>query len=190
MPASRKNARDQVIELLKQDHALVKKQFRQFEKMDSQEDREACQQIAQTVCGMLEAHATLEEELFYPAARSALEGKQEGEDLLDEAEVEHSSVKMLVSELKGLGPEDPKFSAHMTVLSEYVKHHVKEEEGEMFTRLTRAKFDWEPVLQEMLDRHQELQAQHGLAEAEEMTASQPGGPSRSRSQASHSQRGR
>jgi hypothetical protein len=118
------------------------------------------------VCDELEVHTQIEEELFYPAARSALAGK-EGEDLIDEAEVEHASAKQLIAELRGLQPEDPKFKAHFTVLSEYVKHHIKEEEGEMFEKLGRAKIEWEPLLQDMLDRQQELKAEKGLAEDNE-----------------------
>jgi hypothetical protein len=166
MPTRQSSAREQAIDLLKEDHKHVKKHFRDFEKMDPEQDPEACQQLVMRVCDELEVHTQIEEELFYPAARTALAGK-EGEDLIDEAEVEHASAKQLIAELRGLQPEDPKFKAHFTVLSEYVKHHIKEEEGEMFEKLGRAKIEWEPLLQDMLDRQQELKAEKGLAEDNE-----------------------
>lgn len=160
------NARDELFDLLKQDHKHVRKHFREFEKLDPAEDFETCEQLVARVCDELEVHASIEEELFYPAARTALAGK-EGEDLVDEAEVEHASLKMLIGELRALSPEDAKFKAHFTVLSEYVKHHVKEEEGEMFEKLARASIDWEALLQQMLDREQQLKAEKGLDEAGE-----------------------
>ncbi|MEW6705220.1 MAG: hemerythrin domain-containing protein [Pseudomonadota bacterium] len=166
MSSRQPSAREQVLDLLKEDHKHVKKHFREFEKLDAEKDPQACQQLAMRVCDELEVHAQLEEELFYPAARQALAGK-EGEDLLDEAEVEHTSAKQLIAELRALQPEDHKFKAHFTVLSEYVKHHVKEEEGEMFEKLGRARIEWEPLLQDMLDRQQELKAEKGLAEENE-----------------------
>ena len=166
MPARQASAREQAIALLKEDHKHVKKHFRDFEKMDADKDPEACQQLVMRVCDELEVHTQIDEELFYPAARSALANK-EGEDLIDEAEVEHTSAKQLIAELRGLQPEDPKFKAHFTVLSEYVKHHIKEEENEMFEKLGRASIEWEPLLQDMLDRQQELKSEKGLADDNE-----------------------
>lgn len=189
MPASRSNAREQVLELLKEDHKHVRKYFREFEKMDPDEDAQACHALAMRVCAELEVHATLEEELFYPAARAALHG-QEAEDLLDEAEVEHHSVKMLISELQAMSVEDPKLKAHFIVLSEYVKHHVKEEEGEMFEQLGRTKVDWEPLLQEMLERQQELKAQKDLTEANEPELTHAMHRSRARRSGAAATRGR
>lgn len=166
MASKQASAREQVLELLKEDHKHVKKHFREFEKMDPEKDPQACQELALRVCDELEVHTQIEEELFYPAVREALAGK-EGEDLIDEAEVEHASAKQLIAELRNLPPEDPKFKAHFTVLSEYVKHHVKEEENEMFEQLGRTKIQWEPLLQDMLDRQQELKSEKGLAEQNE-----------------------
>jgi len=158
MPAA--SARDQVIELLKEDHKMVKKAFKDFEKRDAaSEETEAF--VAQ-VCAELEVHATIEEELFYPAARAALEG--EDEELIDEAEVEHNSAKMLIAELQGMSADDRMMKANFTVLGEYVQHHIKEEEDEMFKKLGRAKVDWDSLLHDMQQRQQELRAEKGLAE--------------------------
>jgi hypothetical protein len=166
MPTKNSSAREQVLELLKDDHKHVKKHFREFEKMDPEQDPQACQELAMRVCDELEVHAQIEEDLFYPAARKAL-AEKEGEDLIDEAEVEHHSAKQLMAELRALAPQDPKFKATFTVLGEYVKHHVKEEESEMFDQLGRAKIQWEPLLQDMLDRQQELKSEKGLMETNE-----------------------
>lgn len=166
MASKQATAREQAIELLKEDHKHVKKHFRDFEKLSAQQDPQACHELAMRVCSELEVHTQLEEELFYPAAREAMAGK-EGEDLIDEAEVEHASAKQLIAELRALQPDDPKFKAHFTVLCEYVKHHIKEEEGEMFPAVSRARLAWEPLLQDMLDRQQELKAEKGLTDESE-----------------------
>jgi hemerythrin superfamily protein len=166
MTTRESSAREQVLELLKEDHKHVKKHFKEFDKLDAEQDPQACQALVMRVCDELEVHAQIEEELFYPAARAAL-AEKDNDDLVDEAQVEHASLKRLIEELRGLQPDDPKFKASFTVLCEYVKHHVKEEEGEMFEQLGRAKLEWEPLLQDMLDRQQELKADKGLAEENE-----------------------
>jgi iron-sulfur cluster repair protein YtfE (RIC family) len=158
------SAREQAIELLIDDHKQVKKHFREFEKLDLEQDPQAVRELVTRVCDELEVHAQVEEELFYPAAREALEKKSEA-DMIDEAEVEHASLKRLIAEIRAMSLQDPKFKATVTVLSEYVKHHVKEEEGEMFPQLARSRIEWEPLLQQMLERHHDLMAEKGLADA-------------------------
>ena len=144
-------ARTQILADLKDDHKRVKKAYKDFQKLDIESDPEACQAIVEQVCMELTVHATLEEELLYPAARDAAE-----EDLIDEAEVEHETVKALISQLQGMGPDDEKYAARFTVLCEYVLHHVKEEESEMFPQLERARLDWEAMGAEMAERREEL----------------------------------
>lgn len=150
-------ARDEVLSMLREDHKRVKKAFRDFEKMDPQ-DEEACQALVQQVCTELEIHAELEEEMFYPAARSALSE----EALLDEAEVEHMTLRVLIDQLKGMEPSDDKFVATFTVLGEYVKHHVKEEEGEIFKDLGRARIDWRALCDEMQQAKRDMMMERGL----------------------------
>ena len=156
------SAREAVLEMLKDDHKRVKKAFRDFEKLDAQEDSEECADLVAQTCTDLEVHAQLEEDLFYPALR----GNLQEEDLLDEAEVEHKSAKMLIAELKDMSPDDEKFSATFTVLGEYVKHHIREEETEMFQQLERAKIDWAGLLESMQNHRQELMAEFGGASDE------------------------
>ncbi len=158
MPKSRSKA-EGAIEMLKEDHAKVQKAFKEFEKLD-REDTETLKQVVQTVCEELKVHTTLEEEIFYPAVREAIED----EDIMNEASVEHETAKMLIEQLENMGPEDPNYHATFTVLGEYVKHHVKEEEGEMFPQAKKTDLDFEDLGQRMRERKQELM---GAAQQEE-----------------------
>jgi hemerythrin superfamily protein len=109
------------------------------------------------VAEMLTVHAQIEEEIFYPAAREAL--GDEGEDLLNEAKVEHNSLKELIGQIEGSGPDDELFDAQVEVLGEYVKHHVKEEEGEIFPKLRKSDMDLVEVGQQLAARKKELMSQ-------------------------------
>ena len=139
------------IEMLKADHDKVKKAFKEFEKLPH-DDKEAARQLVETVCEDLKVHTTLEEELFYPALREAIED----EDLLNEAAVEHETAKMLIEQLENMGPDDPNYRATFTVLGEYVLHHVKEEEGEMFPQAKKTDLDFEALGERMRQRKEEL----------------------------------
>lgn len=132
------------IKLLMDDHKTVDKLFRQCSRAARASERHA---IVQKICAALTVHATIEEEIFYPEVRAAL--KQQ--DLLDEALVEHGSIKALVAALKSARPGDELYDGRVTVLKEYVKHHVKEEEEEMFPKVKRAGLD----LTELGERLQE-----------------------------------
>jgi hemerythrin superfamily protein len=145
------NGKMNALELLKEDHAKVKQSFKEFEKMDH-EDRATMQEMVRAVCAELKAHTTIEEEIFYPAVRAAIED----EDLMNEAQVEHASAKDLIAQLEGMNPEDPLYSATFTVLGEYVLHHVKEEESEMFAQVRKAKLDLEELGAKMMARKQQL----------------------------------
>jgi hemerythrin-like domain-containing protein len=137
------------IQLLKQDHSKVKKAFKEFEKLKNQEGSEA-QQIVMMVLEELKMHARIEEEIFYPALRGELE-----KDLLDEAQVEHNSAKVLIKDLEGMKPGDALYAATFTVLGEYVQHHVKEEEEEIFPK-ARKKADIRALGEQIAARKQEL----------------------------------
>lgn len=138
--------------MLKDDHKRAKKAFRDFERLDPEKDPEACAQLVAQCCAELTLHATLEEELLYPAARNVLAD----EALIDEAEVEHASAKELISQLQQMQPDEEKFAARFTVLGEYLKHHIKEEEGEIFPRLSGAKLDWQALQAQILARREQL----------------------------------
>jgi hemerythrin-like domain-containing protein len=141
------------IKLLQEDHEYVKKAFRAFEKMDH-EDHEAMKALVSQVCDALTVHTKVEEELFYPAARKAIKD----EDLMNEAEIEHDSAKALIRQLERMKPSDPKYVATFTVLGEYVKHHVKEEESEMFPKARRRRIDLQRLGNRLMARKIQLGA--------------------------------
>ena len=151
MPKSKAKAGAAALEMLKADHDKVKKAFKEFEKLD-REDSEAMQELVQTVCEDLKVHTTLEEEIFYPAVREAIED----EDIMNEAQVEHETAKMLIEQLENMGPDDPNFHATFTVLGEYVNHHIEEEEDEMFPQAKKTDLDFEDLAERMKARRQEL----------------------------------
>ncbi|OGA66763.1 MAG: hypothetical protein A3G81_10520 [Betaproteobacteria bacterium RIFCSPLOWO2_12_FULL_65_14] len=150
MPKSKTKAAG-ALEMLKEDHAKVQKAFKEFEKLD-REDTETIKKVVETVCEELKVHATLEEEIFYPAVRDAIDD----EDIMNEALVEHETAKMLIEQLENMGPDDPNLHATFTVLGEYVKHHVKEEEDEMFAQAKKTDLGFEDLAQRMKERKQEL----------------------------------
>jgi len=142
MPKTR--SKTNAIDLLKEDHAKVKKAFKEFEYMD-RSDTETCRQLITTVCQHLK--------VFYPAVRAAIEDQ----DILNEAAVEHQTAKMLIEQLENAGPDDPNYFATFTVLGEYVMHHVKEEEGEMFPEAKKANdLDLDALGEQMKTRKEEL----------------------------------
>jgi hemerythrin superfamily protein len=147
-------ARKDVLGMLKEDHQKVAQAFKSFQKMQDQKDKDlqACETLVRQTCMELTLHAQLEEETFYPTVRGAISEV----DLVDEAEVEHQTLKTLIGQLDGMQPEDDKFAATFCVLGEYVTHHVKEEEGEMFKKLTRAKIDWQHLLDDMQEQREQL----------------------------------
>jgi hypothetical protein len=164
-------ARKEVLDMLIEDHKSVKKLFREFEKLDVEDDSEEAESLVALTCAELKLHTQLEEECFYPAVRAALKEA----DLVDEAEVEHASAKQLIEQLETMDIQDPKLAATFKVLGEYVKHHVKEEESEMFPQLQRARIEWEQLLGQMMQRRNELELELGLAEDEEMTEEEDAG---------------
>ena len=152
--ASKTQAKQQdAIALLMADHDEVEALFKQFQKMKNDGAQKG--DIVEQICEALTVHAEIEEELFYPAARDALAEKN-GEDLIDEAEVEHGSIKSLVEQLRESNPEDELFDAKVKVLCEYVMHHVKEEEGEMFPKIKKTDLDLMELGADLMERKQEL----------------------------------
>lgn len=140
------------IALLKQDHANVKAMFEEFEELG---DRAFTgkKKLADKICLELTRHATAEEEIFYPAVRAA--GK-ESEDLIDEATVEHATAKDLIAQIGAMDPHDDLFDATVKVLGEYIEHHVREEEGEIFPKAKQAGLDLEGMAREIAARKDEI----------------------------------
>ena len=127
------------VALLIADHREVKALFEKYKKLAEEERNSAdLQALAEIICDMLTVHATVEEEIFYPAARKAT---QDG-DLVDEAEVEHAAAKDLIAQIKDMSPEDDLYDAKVKVLSEQIDHHVEEGEGETFPRRGSRRWTW------------------------------------------------
>lgn len=147
--------------LLAEDHKAVKKLFRDFEKLRKDEGAPGDQQaLVKQICTELAIHARIEEELFYPALREALKEA----DLLDEAAEEHAGIRNLVEELKTMQPGDGHYAAKITVLSEYVDHHVKEEQDQLFPQARKAGLDKNDLGERLMHRKQELQESPELLE--------------------------
>lgn len=162
MPASKKTASrsstktssEDVIQLLTADHKEVKALFKSYEKLvkDEADDSEK-QALAEEICMKLTVHAAVEEEIFYPAAREVL---GEDEDLIDEADVEHASAKELIAQIQDSSPAEDLYDAKVKVLGEYIDHHVKEEEGEIFVKAKKAGLDTAALGAECAARKEEL----------------------------------
>ncbi|WP_051293942.1 hemerythrin domain-containing protein [Pseudoduganella violaceinigra] len=140
------------IALLKEDHAEVKAMFREFEGL-GQRAFASKKKLADKICLELTRHATAEEEIFYPAVRSA---SKEAEDLVDEATVEHASAKDLIAQIGAMEPQDELFDAKVKVLGEYIAHHVGEEEGEIFPLAKKAGLDLQTLAREIEARKDEI----------------------------------
>lgn len=128
------------IDLLEADHREVEALFREFESAD---DDARKVELAAKICGELVIHATIEERIFYPAARQAL--SEDKEDLVSEATVEHASLKDLIAAIDGSSPREELFEAQVKVLGEYVKHHVREEETELMPAVRRTNVDLDAI---------------------------------------------
>jgi hemerythrin-like domain-containing protein len=150
------------LELLISDHRKVERLFDRYEE-EKDGDEEAKQQLCERICNELKVHAQVEEEIFYPWAREQLD---EGE-LVEEALVEHQSAKDLIAQIEGAGQMDESLDAKVKVLSEYIKHHVNEEENEMFPKLRGEHEALDELGQELAARKAELMEEMGMEQDEE-----------------------
>jgi hemerythrin superfamily protein len=153
-----RGAPSDAVSLLKADHRQVEQWFSEFEKSNSASKK---QQLASKICDALTAHTTIEEEIFYPAYLEATEDK----DTHHEAVVEHDGAKKLIAQIQTMPPDDDYFDARVTVLSEMIKHHVKEEEqpGGMFAKAKKSHMDLTALGQQLLARKRELHSQSKAA---------------------------
>jgi hemerythrin-like domain-containing protein len=166
------------VALLKQDHRTVESLFRDFE--DADEDQQSA--IAERVCQLLTVHAQIEEELLYPAAQQALEHEEDAE-LVSEALVEHGSAKDLIGKIEGMTADDASFKATVTVLGEYIKHHVKEEENELFPALKKTELDLKDLGTRLAERKHALMEEMGIEVEEESRTEERAATSRGRPRA-------
>jgi hemerythrin superfamily protein len=155
------------LELLASEHRAVEALFDRYE--DEKEEGEGSRRdLAARICQMLTGHTRLEEETFYPWLRENLGA--ESSDLVDEALVEHASAKDLIAQIQGATDVDETFDARVRVLVEYVRHHVREEEDEIFARVSGEVEALDELGQEMHARKAELMEEPGLAAPDEEEA--------------------
>ncbi len=144
--------------LLTADHEDVRQLFAEYDELVADDaDADDRLALATEICDALTAHATAEEELFYPAARGVLDD----EELLDEAESEHASARALIERIRGMEPDDDAFDATVRVLAEAVEHHVQEEEGELFPRVRDSGLDLVTLGEQIEARRDEVLAELG-----------------------------
>jgi hemerythrin superfamily protein len=152
-PRTRPSGPSDAIQLLTQDHREVKALFQEYQKLvDHEAEEQERSELALQICAMLTVHARVEEEIFYPAAQASIKEPT----LVDEASVEHESAKALIAEIEASTPSAPLFDATVKVLGEYVDHHVKEEEGQLFPQARRAKLDLVALAAQISNRKTEL----------------------------------
>jgi hypothetical protein len=144
-------SRKDAIALLEADHREVDAMFEQYETLTDDADKKA---LAAKICLALKVHTTIEEELFYPPARKAT---GDG-DLLDEALVEHAGAKNLIAEIEAMQPGQPLYDAKVKVLGEQVRHHVEEEETELFPEVRDTDLDLDALGAKLAARKAELMA--------------------------------
>lgn len=145
------------ISLLEADHRTVEGLFDAFQRADAN-DLERKGTLVQRACEELTMHAMIEEELLYPAARGALRDDKAHEDEVDESYVEHFLVKTLIEKFTQLKPGDPGFDATFMVLAENVKHHVEEEEHDLFPALRKTSLDLGALGKKIAERKAQLQS--------------------------------
>lgn len=140
--------------MLRADHQNVSELFEEYEKARAATKKK---DLVTQICTELTVHAQIEEEIFYPAVKQALKDTK----LVPEATVEHATLKDLIAQVKDVEPDGEMFDAKIKVLSEYVKHHVKEEQDEIFPKARATKLDMVELGARMSARKDELMASLG-----------------------------
>ena len=152
--STRRSRTQDAIALLKSDHQEVKQLFTRFQRASGSSEKE---RLAEKICTELKLHTRLEEEMFYPAVREAISDRE----LVAEAEVEHASAKDLINQIEATSPSEERYDALVNVLAEYVRHHIEEEEGEMFPQARRSELDLVALGTRMRERKREEQKASG-----------------------------
>ena len=140
-------------ELLEQDHREVEEWFDEYDELKEDDNRKG--ELVEKICLALKVHAQIEEEIFYPQAREATKDN----DLIDEAVVEHATVKKLIGEIEAMEVGEELYDAKLRVLGEMVKHHIREEEEELFPELEAAEIDLDVVGREIAERKEALMSE-------------------------------
>ena len=160
-PAPNGSKKD-AIQLLTADHRKVKQLFKNFAGIkDGNSAAKKKSEVVKQICAELTVHTQVEEEIFYPAVRQTI-----GEpDVMDEADVEHAGATILVTQLERMNPGDDHYDALVSVLSEYVDHHIKEEQEEMFPKAKKAKVDMAELGARITQRKAQLRGERAGSRA-------------------------
>lgn len=146
-------AQPNALKLLKADHDKVKDLFREFDSLkgnDDEDERKA--ELVDEICYELTVHTMIEEEIFYPTLRAAIDDS----DMMDEADVEHAGARELISQLEVMYPGDDHFDATVTVLGEEIAHHIDKEETDMFDAARNSGIDLHALGEQLAARKEEL----------------------------------
>jgi hemerythrin-like domain-containing protein len=144
------------VTLLSTDHAEVKQMFERYRQLvEGSADDDRRGQLAGEICSALTVHGEIEEDIFYPAMREAVDD----ELLLDQAEVEHAAARELIEQIESMDPGDALYDAKVLVLGEYLDHHVQEEENEIFPLAEKAGIDLDTLGAELGERKRELMSE-------------------------------
>ena len=149
--SSRKAGAKDALTLLRADHKHVSSLFDAYEGARSTKRK---LELAKEICSELKVHTTIEEEIFYPALRRV----KGVDDMLDEANVEHAGAKHLLGEIERSSPGDDYYDARIKVLSEYIRHHVKEEQDEIFPKAKKSNINLQALGEQLAQRKMELKS--------------------------------
>ena len=141
-----------ILAQLRADHAHVRALFHAFAMLDREEEAER-ERVVDDLCDALAMHALLEDELFYPVLRAAVD-----DNLLEDAALEHDSMRELVEQLESLFPDDEYFDVSVAVLADEVERHVAFEENLLFPALARSGADQLALGQRLRERRAELES--------------------------------
>lgn len=163
------------VELLTTDHQAVKNLFQTYQKLvDKESDSKELIALANKICEALTVHAQVEEELLYPAMSKSFDTNE----LIEEAAVEHATVKALIEQITSGNRRDSLYDAKVKVLGEYVDHHVKEEEGEIFPKAKKLKIDLNSLGKAIAIRKAELMEKTANMTSNKRTSSVEGSEKR------------
>ncbi|MDB5761294.1 MAG: hemerythrin protein [Herminiimonas sp.] len=151
-----------IIDILIEDHKKVSQLFAEFQTIKDRADDAAKQTLVEITCTELVIHSQVEEEFLYPALRDAFDET----DLIDEAQVEHTMARQLISELESMQAGDELYDAKFKVLGEYVKHHIEEEQNRIFPKLKSTALDLETLGKDIRQRRDELRSEFGMPDEE------------------------
>jgi hemerythrin superfamily protein len=146
---------DDAIEILKNDHITVQEQFNEFARLGPVAPLPTRIALVQDICTRLTIHSAIEEELFYPAVRTVIDD----DELINKAEVEHASARHIIEQLLPVELDDEYFEAKVSVLRDYTKHHIDEEESIIFPKVRRTHLDLATLGRQILDRKLGLQGE-------------------------------